>query len=72
MNLTKIQKEAILSLKQIQKDRLFVGITPGIVEKDFLEINQKLLTANEAFAEKLRASEQALFALCGYTPLAEP
>lgn len=68
MNLTSDQEQALLSLTQIQKGRMFIGITSSVVEKDFKDINQKLLTANTDFTKKLRDSEHALFALCGYAP----
>lgn len=66
--LTEYQQLAITKLREIQEHRLYHGISATITEDDFRRINEAIKNADEIQVQKLRASEQALFALCGFTP----
>jgi hypothetical protein len=67
-SLTSQQEQALTLLKEKQRGRMFIGVTIETMRSDFLSINTDLQTANEERISKLKKSECALFALCGFTP----
>lgn len=62
--LTAKQQKAINDLRERQKGKFIIGISPEIMILDFISINT-LRATDEQLAE---TQEQALFNLCNQTP----